>query len=869
MREMRAAFKEIGARLTPWIAALAGLAGLFGGASSAPAQALRKNPLPNLPAGGAGVTDIQMLVPGFAVRALPLELRNINALRYRDDGKLVALTFDGRVYLLSDSDGDGLEDKADIFYDPGRVHLSLNIALTPRGYPAGQGVFIARKGNLALELDTDGDGRADKEIVVADKWETPQRFPGGASDTIGVALDRDGNVYFGLGAANSQNGYLLENGVASYRLGSERGTLLRVPPDFSRREVVATGIRAAFGMAFNAAGDLFATDQEGATWMANGNPYDELLHLQPGRHYGFPPRHPKHLPNVIDEPSVIDFGPQHQSTCGLFFNEPYAGAPVFGPDWWRGDAFVAGEARGKLYRVKLVKTPSGYVGRNQLIAVLGWLTIDQCVSPRGELVVSVHSGPPDWGTGALGTGRLFKIVCEDSSAPQPVLAYSASPTERHVLFDRPLAAGVEKDMVARTTMLAGAYVREGDRFETFRPGYRAVDDQQAAPRTRLALGEARISEDRRALILTTNAHPVAEAASIDIDAWPRSRPAGKEERTQQSVLSVGADATGVEAKWTAAEGGDTWTGWLPHFDLQVARELTSPSHEHDQLWKLITRRGTLVLRGQLDLWSMLRPAVQPGERLDFTLPAERVSVGFALKSGAAPRVTAGGAKREAIETSDSTTRIARHAPREQSFLPIEVSLETGEGRSAPELHVFWYTAEDARPRALSLRRVLMPWAVPPAPALPPKTPPELAGGDWQLGKQLFAACAMCHGVNSEGSRVGPDLSNLVHRDYSSVLKDIVEPSAAIHPDHIAYVIALKNGETRTAVLLEDNSDHVLLAMPGAAPEKLPKRAIAMMTASTTSLMPAGLDQALGPKGLKDLLTFLMLPPPTPSFTTPP
>ena len=94
-------------------------------------------------------------------------------------------------------------------------------------------------------------------------------------------------------------------------------------------------------LAFNAAGDLFCSDQEGATWLPNGNPFDELLLIEKGRHYGFPPRHPKHLPDVTDEPSTFDYGPQHQSTCGLFFNEPVNGGPLFGPAWWRGDAFVA------------------------------------------------------------------------------------------------------------------------------------------------------------------------------------------------------------------------------------------------------------------------------------------------------------------------------------------------------------------------------------------------------------------------------------------------------------------------------------------------------------------------------------------------
>ena len=100
-----------------------------------------------------------------------------------------------------------------------------------------------------------------------------------------------------------------------------------------------------------AQGDLFCTDQEGATWVPNGNPFDELLHIQRGRHYGFPARHPTYVPNVIDEPSTFDYAPQHQSTCGFNFNEPVrADGPTFGPAAWAGDAIVTGYSRGKLYR---------------------------------------------------------------------------------------------------------------------------------------------------------------------------------------------------------------------------------------------------------------------------------------------------------------------------------------------------------------------------------------------------------------------------------------------------------------------------------------------------------------------------------------
>jgi hypothetical protein len=59
----------------------------------------------------------------------------------------------------------------------------------------------------------------------------------------------------------------------------------------------------------------------------------------------------------------------------------------------------------------------------------------------------------------------------------------------------------------------------------------------------------------------------------------------------------------------------------------------------------MTGAGKLTMRGQLDLHLMLRPAIQPGAKIDFEYPAETVTVG--LKSTGALQIKAGaGAKVE-------------------------------------------------------------------------------------------------------------------------------------------------------------------------------------------------------------------------------
>jgi len=75
--------------------------------------------------------------------------------------------------------------------------------------------------------------------------------------------------------------------------------------------------------------------------------------------------------------------------------------------------------------------------------------------------------------------------------------------------------------------------------------------------------------------------------------------------------------------------------------------------------------------------------------------------------------------------------------------------------------------------------------------------PELEGGDWERGRKIFfgdaVGCYKCHQIHGEGGTIGADLSNLIYRDYASVLRDITEPSAAINPEHISYNVELKDG----------------------------------------------------------------------------
>ena len=530
---------------------------------------------------------------------------------------------------------------------------------------------------------------------------------------------------------------------------------------------------------------MFATDQEGATWLPNGNPFDELLHIQSGRHYGFPPRHPQHLPNVIDEPSTFDYGPQHQSTCGLNFNEPSSTGRIFGPPSWRGNAFVCGYSRGKLFRTELVKTRAGYVAANHLLACLSRLTVDACVSPQGDLLVATHSGQPDWGSGPAGKGTLYKILYADPQVAQPVFAWPSGEREVRVAFDRALEPQDLQSLAKDVRIEQGAWLRAGDRFESMRPGYAAVQMQMMSPRTDLVVRSVQVTADRRTLLIETDPHRWFGHYGITLSKAEPTASATVQSPAvlpQQPTIDLDYTLNGVIAAVQSRTGEPLWDGWLPHLDLTVAKRFTAGSALHDALWKLQGQGSILTLQSDVDLSNMLRAVTQPGSRLDFDYPPETVSIDFSSKNSLQLRA-------DGVLVPTSTNADGRFTARcvaENPSKPVSIEITLASGPTGEfDLDVAWHTNEDSRDRPLPLRRLILPWANRAKEdgqldRLVNSTPPELLGGRWGSGRQIFfgekAQCSKCHSIFGRGEHVGPDLSNLVYRDYQSVLRDITQPT---------------------------------------------------------------------------------------------
>ncbi len=779
----------------------------------------------------AAQTNVTILVPGFTVRELPVRISNINSLRFSPKGELTALGYDGRVHILRDSDGDGLEDQDNLFWANPGITVPVGMAW------AKDGLYVSSHGKVSLLRDTDGDGVADVEDVVASDW-PPTDVGSGGVDATAVTLDKDDNLYFGLLTSDYSNAYRVKDGVSHYDINSRRGTIQKWVRATKRLETIATGIRVPYTLAFNRAGDLFVTDQEGETWCPGGNPRDELDQIIRGHNYGFPPRHPVFLPSLVSEPPVVAFSPQHQSSCGFVFNEPSARQKLFGPADWEGDAFVAGESRGKIWRVRLSKVGERYVGKDTLFARLNMLTTDVAISPKGDLYVCCHSGKPDWGTGPNGEGKLFKISYTQPDAPRPVALWAVGPFEMRVAFNKPVSEEIAKNS-ERMQIDFGEFVEAADRLEVLKPPYKVVEQQEGTPRGKLRVVGAKLSDDRRTLALTTDPHPQNVGYAISIPFPDKSA-------NTANAIDLAYSLSGLEA--TLLKKDDLknliWSGWLPHADIAVSKHFLSGSAEHERFLAGLRPGTVLRLHSVLSL---------PGAAKLFAEANGPVKIETAYSSA-----TAAGPGGSGLIHAEISVR--------PDGSPQDFNIEFWVDTTEPVLRISYSSDIDPTIRPLPFSAFTLPWA-PARVALPSlqEEQTEIVGGDFERGRSLFTSerlkCSSCHRLRGEGSLVGPDLSNLVHRDAASVLHDIKEPSASINPDYVAYNVTMVDDESLTGFVRSQNERELRIISADGHERIVPRSQIIRLQVSTVSLMPAGLVETLKEEEIRDLLTFLLNEPP--------
>ncbi|HYF94048.1 MAG TPA: PQQ-dependent sugar dehydrogenase [Symbiobacteriaceae bacterium] len=265
--------------------------------------------------------------PGFQIEAAVSGLHHPTRLVFGPDGRLYVAQQTGEVIAITLVDGReaGRAQVAKVGHD------LLGIAL------AGDRLWISETGKVAL-LRRQADG------TYGERVEFLPDIPHGRHQNDGLVFGPDGLLYLGVGSTTDR--------------GPERhpwsGTIVRFDPDDpSSVTVYARGFRNPYGLAWDEAGVLWATDNGADDPVTS----DELNRVLPDHDYGYPTVYENPPPGSTTTGPTALFG-KHNSTNGLAyygagpFPEPYRHgffAAMWGSSFdettGRGVAFVAGGER--------------------------------------------------------------------------------------------------------------------------------------------------------------------------------------------------------------------------------------------------------------------------------------------------------------------------------------------------------------------------------------------------------------------------------------------------------------------------------------------------------------------------------------------
>ena len=133
-------------------------------------------------------------------------------------------------------------------------------------------------------------------------------------------------------------------------------------------------------------------------------------------------------------------------------------------------------------------------------------------------------------------------------------------------------------------------------------------------------------------------------------------------------------------------------------------------------------------------------------------------------------------------------------------------------------------------------------------------------GDAARGREIYrAACAVCHRRGEEGRDVGPDLASVTAHTPERLLSAILEPNADIQPGYAAYTCTLRDGEQVYGLLAAETAGSITLKLLDGTRRTFLRSQVEALEGGAASLMPEGLEAAIPPQGMADLIAFLRGP----------
>jgi putative membrane-bound dehydrogenase-like protein len=131
-------------------------------------------------------------------------------------------------------------------------------------------------------------------------------------------------------------------------------------------------------------------------------------------------------------------------------------------------------------------------------------------------------------------------------------------------------------------------------------------------------------------------------------------------------------------------------------------------------------------------------------------------------------------------------------------------------------------------------------------------------GNAKNGAALFQQqCAQCHRLREQGTEVGPDLGMMAGKPVEQIVEAILNPNAAVEERYRSYSVSTTDSREVTGIIVSETPTTITLRAANLPEQTFLRGELREFTASGLSLMPDGLEAALTPQQLADVIAFVL------------
>jgi putative membrane-bound dehydrogenase-like protein len=131
-------------------------------------------------------------------------------------------------------------------------------------------------------------------------------------------------------------------------------------------------------------------------------------------------------------------------------------------------------------------------------------------------------------------------------------------------------------------------------------------------------------------------------------------------------------------------------------------------------------------------------------------------------------------------------------------------------------------------------------------------------GDAAKGRDVYlAACANCHKFGElAGGVIGPDMAAVNDRSRPYLVTHILDPNRVVDDRSMLYTAVTNDGRTLSGMLVAEAGNSITFAGLDGVEQVILRSELESLTSTGRSLMPDGLEAAITPQDMADLVAFL-------------